>query len=225
LSSTITWSVEHLRGPAGALHDRALGPDVRRRVVVLEPERPALVLGSTQPDTDADRLAASAFDVEVCKRRSGGGAVLLVPGQTTWVDVEVPRGDPLWIDDVGRASHWLGRAWVAALAGLGVDAAMHAGPVLETPWSRRVCFGGLGPGEVTVGGHKLVGISQRRTRDGARFQCVVHRRWDPVPILGLLALHHRERAAALGELALAGAGLDADPAVVVDALVRHLPSV
>lgn len=184
---------------------------------------PALVLGSTQRETDADRLAADAFEVEVCRRRSGGGAVLLVPGQTTWIDVELPKGDSLWDDDVSRASHWLGRAWVVALATLGVRATLHTGGVLETPWSRKVCFGGLGPGEVTVGGQKLVGISQRRTRDGARFQCVVHRKWDPVPILGLLALHHRERAAALVDLEHAGAGLDVDEAEVVEALLRQLP--
>ena len=219
-----TWPVERLTGSAAALHDRALGPDVRRKVSVMQLERAALVLGSTQRDTDADVLALDAFEVELCRRRSGGGAVLLVPGQTLWLDVEVPRTDSLWQEDVARAFHWLGHAWVVALAEMGVRATMHSGPVLETPWSRKVCFGGVGPGEVLVDGHKLVGISQRRTRDGARFQCVVHRRWDPVPILGLLALHHRERAAALGELALAGAGLDVDHDVVVDALLRHLPA-
>jgi lipoate-protein ligase A len=218
------WSVERLTGSAAELHDRPLGPDVTRRVSVMELARPALVLGSTQRDMDADVLAVDAFEVELCRRRSGGGAVLLVPGQTIWIDLELPRGDPLWHEDVGRAFHWLGRAWVVALAELGVRATMHSGPVMETPWSRKVCFGGLGPGEVTVDGHKLVGISQRRTREGARFQCLVHRRWDPVPLLGLLALHHRERAAALGDLALVGAGLDVEEQVVVDALVRHLPA-
>jgi lipoate-protein ligase A len=217
------WTIEHLAGDAAALHDRPLGPEIVRRVAVMELARPAVVLGSTQRETDADRLALDAFDVELARRRSGGGAVLLVPGQTLWIDVELPRADSLWDDDVGRASHWLGAAWVVALSELGVAAQMHAGGVMETLWSRKVCFGGLGPGEVTVDGHKLVGISQRRTRDGARFQCVVHRRWDPVPLLGLLALHHRERAAALGDLAQAGAGLDVDDKVMVDALVRHLP--
>ena len=218
------WSVERLRGSATALHERPLGPAVARRVTVLEIERPALVLGSTQRETDVDQRVVDAFDVELVRRRSGGGAVLLVPGQTLWVDVELPRHDQLWDDDVGRSSHWLGRSWMLTLAELGVRAAVHDGGVLETPWSRRVCFGGLGPGEVTVAGRKVVGISQRRTRDGARFQCVVHRRWDPVPILGLLALHHRERAAALRELAAAGAGLDVDDGLVLDALLRQLPS-
>jgi hypothetical protein len=41
-----------------------------------------------------------------------------------------------------------------------------------------VCFGGTGPGEVVVGGAKVVGLSQRRTRDGARFQCSVPLAWD-----------------------------------------------
>lgn len=193
-------------------------------MTVLEVERPALVLGSTQRETDVDLRALDAFDVELVRRRSGGGAVLLVPGQTLWIDVELPRHDELWDDDVGRASHWLGRSWMVALADLGVRAAVHSGGVLETAWSRRVCFGGLGPGEVTVDGRKVVGISQRRTREGARFQCVVHRRWDPVPVLGLLALHHRERAAALCELAETGAGLDVEDDRVLDALLRQLPA-
>lgn len=219
-----SWSVERLRGSATTLHARPLGPDVVRRVTVLEIERPALVLGSTQRESDVDLLALEAFDVELVRRRSGGGAVLLVPDHTLWVDVELPRHDALWDDDVGRASHWLGRSWMLALAELGLTAAVHTGGVLERPWSRRVCFGGLGPGEVTVDGRKLVGISQRRTRDGARFQCVVHRRWDPAPILGLLELRHHERAAARRDLADAGAGLDLDDGPVLDALLRQLPS-
>jgi lipoate-protein ligase A len=220
---TTTWSVERRSGSAAALHDRPLGPDVARRVLVLDVERPALVLGSTQRETDADAAALDAFDVELARRRSGGGAVLLVPGQTLWIDVELPRTDLLWDDDVGRASHWLGRTWAATLAELGVHAEVHTGGVLESVWSRKVCFGGLGPGEITVSGRKLVGISQRRTRDGARFQCLVQRRWDPVPLLGLLALSHRERAGALVELSDAGAGLDVDERAVLDAFVRQLP--
>ena len=43
-----------------------------------------------------------------------------------------------------------------------------------TGWCPLVCFAGVGPGEVLAGGRKLVGISQRRTRAGARFQCAVH---------------------------------------------------
>jgi lipoate-protein ligase A len=218
------WVLERLAGSAAELHHRPLGPIVVRTVAVLEVPRPALVLGSTQADADVDEVATTAQHVEVARRRSGGGAVLLVPGRTLWVDVDLPRDDALWDDDVGRATHWLGRVWVRAVGELGVRASAHTSGMVENAWSRRVCFAGVGPGEVLVDGRKLVGISQRRTRAGARFQCVVHRAWDPTGILGLLAVVGGERAVAATALARAGAGLDVEPASVVDALVDALPA-
>ena len=173
------WAVHRAVGRAGELHARALDPPVVRTISVLEVDRPALVLGSTQSEAIVDRAAAARLGVEVARRRSGGGAVLLQPGGTVWVDVEVPRGDPLWDDDVGRAAWWLGDAWARALAALGVrDAVVHRGPLVRRPGSDLVCFAGLGAGEVTVGGAKAVGISQRRTRAGARFQCAAPVTWD-----------------------------------------------
>lgn len=153
-------------------------------VVAVEATTPALVLGSTQPP-----LAALAPDppVEVVRRRSGGGAVLVEPGDLVWVDVFVPAGGPLWHDDVGRAFWWLGDAWAAALRSLGVDGAveMHKGPLVVTPLSPFVCFAGLGPGEVTVDGRKAVGMAQRRTREGALFQCALPLAWRPERLLAL----------------------------------------
>ncbi|HEX6785774.1 MAG TPA: hypothetical protein VF076_01140, partial [Acidimicrobiales bacterium] len=58
---------------------------------------------------------------------------------------------------------------------------------VRTPWSPLVCFSGLGPGEVHAGGRKVVGISQRRTRGWARFQCAAYLRWDPDALVALLA--------------------------------------
>jgi lipoate-protein ligase A len=191
---------------------------------VLEITRPALVLGSTQPESDVDPVAARAAGTEVARRRSGGGAVLLVPGRATWVDVTIARADPLWHDDVAVAFHWVGRAWAAAVGRLGIEATVHVGPLVETSWSRRVCFAGIGAGEVVVGGRKLVGISQRRTRDGARFQCVVLRSWDPAPLLGLLALDAGQRAEGLAALEGAATGIDVPSELVVDALVASLPA-
>jgi lipoate-protein ligase A len=178
----MTWQVEDVAGSATALHARDL--PAMRTVWLFQPTRPALVLGSTQSPSIVRTDAA----VEVVRRRSGGGAVLLVPGEVLWVDVVVPRGDELWDDDVGRATHWLGAAWVGALEACGVaGATVHRGAMVCRPWSRLVCFAGLGPGEVTLGERKVVGISQRRTRTGARFQCAVYRRWDPARLVELLA--------------------------------------
>jgi len=98
------------------------------------------VLGSAQPDA----VARPRNDVEVVRRRTGGGAVLLVPGEFTWIDVTIPRGDPLHDDDVGRAFHWLGETWAAALGALGLDPVVHTGPPVASPWSSTICFAGIG---------------------------------------------------------------------------------
>ncbi len=179
---TVDWVVEHRRGTAAELHALAWPDPVVPTVWVLEVESPALVLGSTQrADTvGADRLAADG--IVLARRRSGGGAVLLEPGGSVWIDVLLPRDDPRWVDDVGRSFTWLGRAWVDALADLGIGGArVHAGALQCGRFGKQVCFAGIGPGEVTVDGVKLVGLSQRRTRAGARFQCVVHLAWNAAP--------------------------------------------
>jgi hypothetical protein len=64
-----------------------------------------------------------------------------------------------------------------------------------------VCFGALGPGEVLIDGRKAVGVSQRRTRAGARFQCIVYDRWNPDDVLDLLELSDVDRQRAGAELA------------------------
>ena len=181
------WRQATWRASASELHALDL-PDGGRHLWVLDAIEPALVLGSTQPDTDADAERCAAEGVALVRRRSGGGAVLVGPGECTWVDVLVPHGDPLWHDDVGRATWWLGDAWCAALDAVGRSGCTaHRGPLVRTRWSPVVCFAGLGPGEVIDGaGAKVVGISQRRTRTMARFQCAVPARWEPDRISGLL---------------------------------------
>lgn len=181
----MAWEVARLRGAAGELHGRDIDYS-RRSATVCEVIEPAVVLGSTQQAGDGVR------------RRSGGGAVLLTPGDPLWVDVVVPRGDPLWHHDVGRAFWWLGEVWAGLVGG-----EVHRGGLMCTRWSRQVCFGGMGPGEVAVGGRKVVGISQRRTREGALFQCAVYRTWDPAPLVAHLGLPGE----AVGELADAAFGV------------------
>jgi lipoate-protein ligase A len=175
----LSWRIVRTRDRAAALHGMGLPSPVVREVRVLETTAATLVLGSTQAMVQRD-------DIDVVRRRSGGGAVLVEPGGVVWIDVVVPRGDELWDDDVGRAFWWLGDVWVAAL---GLDGAqVHRGPLVTTPLSPLVCFAGLGPGEVTVGGRKAVGIAQRRTREGALFQCAVPLAWNGERLAELLGL-------------------------------------
>jgi lipoate-protein ligase A len=221
------WAVERVEAGAGWLHGEGLPVPDRRRLRVAAATASALVLGSTQPAADVDAAAAAALGVEVVRRRSGGGAVLVEPGVVTWVDLCVPAGDPLWQDDVGRAAWWVGEAWAEALGRLGVGGtAAHRGGMVSTPWSARVCFAGLGPGEVRVGDAKVVGVSQRRTRAGAVFQTAALTHWDPAATVACLAVDDRAGAAAelTGSAAgLADLGVAARPEAVVNALLASLP--
>jgi lipoate-protein ligase A len=169
------------------------------------------VLGSTQP-------SVPERGVPIVRRRSGGGAVLVGPGEVLWVDVLLPADDALWETDVGRSFHWLGQVWVDALAALGVQSSWHKGPMVCTPWCRQVCFAGIGSGEVTVDGRKVVGMSQRRTRAGALFQCAALLRWNPDEMARLLDLD-TEAAAAIRNVATA---LPVDGEELEDALLREL---
>lgn len=210
------------RTSAAELHHRDL-PTHRRAIHLVEVTAPALVLGSTQPDEDVDRLAADAEGIEVVRRRSGGGAVLLVPDGQVWVDVIVPRHDPLWDDDVARATHWLGAAWASALSESGIPGGtVHRGAMISTALSPVVCFASLGPGEVSVDGAKCVGISQRRTREAARFQCSIPFTWDADLHVRLLSPGLARVGVAAGDVA----GLavrTVPPAELLDALLAAIP--
>jgi len=205
------WQVHCLRGTAAALHHRPWPDEMRPTLWLLAVDSPALVLGSTQPAP-----AAVSHGLDVARRHSGGGAVLATP-DVVWIDVFVPAADGLWSADVGRAFGWLGQVWLEVLAEVGVaGAACHDGALVRTRWSDAVCFAGLGPGEVTVAGRKVVGISQRRRRDGALFQCAALLAWDPQPTVEALGLP----ASAAAELATVAAGLPVDRHILEAAFLR-----
>lgn len=172
------------QGSAGAFHALAMPDPAHLEVWVFEVEHAALALGSAQSaDVVVDVVACRRAGVEVVRRRSGGGAVLLEPGGIVWFDVIVPasrlREEGVG-DDVSRSMVWMGKRIATALNAVGVAGArMHEGRTVATPWSSLVCFAGVGPGEVLLAGGKLVGISQRRTRAGSRFQCAIHTTWSP----------------------------------------------
>ena len=216
------WRVER---PHGRAEEVLAQPVPEGRVVrVATVTAPAVVLGSTQRLDVVDSARAAAAGVAVVRRRGGGGAVLVGPGEFAWVDVFVPAGDELWSADVTVAFHWLGAAWTAALADVGVGATWHDGTLCTTTWSRLVCFAGLGAGEVSVDGRKVVGLSQRRSRAGSLFLCAALLRWTPAALVDLLALSDDERARATEELATVASGLDVGEDALADAFVAQLRS-
>jgi lipoate-protein ligase A len=213
------WLVYDTVGNAGAFH--AADPQPVRTAAFHIVAEPTLVIGSAQRETDVDRRVATALGVAVVRRRSGGGAVLLVPHEFAWLDLVIPVGDALWNDDVGKAMEWVGQLWQRAFAELGVVVDVHTEAMRRgDSWARQVCFAGVGRGEVLVGGRKLVGVSQRRTRTAARFQSLCHLRWRPELVVALVAAPRPPSA----ELAAQVATVELPAERLRDALVRNLPS-
>lgn len=171
---------ERWSGSAQELHSRPLPESPEPHLWWFECDRTSLVLGSTQSDALVNGPACRERGVDVARRRSGGGIVIVGSGRVVWLDVLIPRRHALWNDDVSTAGRWLADAWARGLAEVGVTGLeRHDGPMVRTRWSSLVCFDGRGPGELFAGEAKVVGVSQRRTRDWARFQCALSVDWDP----------------------------------------------
>ena len=200
--------VSKMTGSCEEFHHRS-SPQGKDPVISLfTPIRDAIVLGSTQERSLLNETACLSHDVEIVKRRSGGGLVLLSADSTLWVDVEIPSDHSLWLNDVGDSSLWLGQVFVEVLTGLGLEnLELHRGALMKNTWSPLICFAGKGPGEVfAADGSKIVGISQRRTRDWARFQCDVSLKWRPELLRELL---HEPRPS-LSEISGCGSNLTLD---------------
>jgi lipoate-protein ligase A len=234
-----SWRVEEREGEAETLHARwpaVLDRPDEPAVAVCRVTAPAVVLGSSQPESviDADRAAAAG--ISVARRRSGGGAVLVAPGNPLWIDVWVPTGHPLWRDDVVRAFDWLGNAWTVGLRRSGIALSSRRAPAVrsDAPWWSLVCFGTVGAGEVvTDDGRKVVGLAQRRDRLGAWFHGACPVRWDASALVDVLALAPDARVSARAGLGRVAVGVHdladeqgaARPAVedIAAAVIASLP--
>ncbi len=179
---------QRLLGRGLGLLDR-LADDPRPVLRWYRSTRPALVLGRGQ-----GALALRSMEnLEVITRFSGGGAVLMDEGLLS-LDIFLPAGHALLAGDPLAVFDRVGQAWARALGSLGVpDLTIHdgAGTARRRGSPREqllaaVCYATLGRGEVLAGGRKLVGLAQRRRRQGALVQCGLLRRWEPEPVLRAL---------------------------------------
>ena len=214
--------VQQLHCSASEQHARTFTPE--RSVFDVRIRQTALVLGSRQTPDLVDADACARGNIEVVRRRSGGGVVFLEPGEHVWLDVVVPRADAMWSDDVAQASWWLGDVWVQTLHSLGMsDVSVHRESLSSDAWGDLLCFAGVGPGEVVQQGtetlSKVVGISQRRTREYARFQCTIYTKWNPHDV----EMYVVNTPGNLDEIAHRVATVQADQQAIVDTFVSHLP--
>lgn len=224
------WTIRWTEGTADDFHRATPPPDPPPEIWIHRPNRPALILGSTQPDGLVDRNAAEADGLEVCRRRSGGGLVFVDPTRDCWIDLIVPAHSRLWDPDIGKAFHWVGHRWAEVLnqpplALRAVVADSHR----TSPAGRLWCFADLGHGEISVEGSKVVGLSQRRTRTWIRIQSLVSWSWPGERLSRyvnplVLVDRHPDRFPDLDSLdpALVTAGVpDGTPAVPPDELARR----
>ncbi len=202
-----------------------------RHAVMRQIERPTLVLGSTQRPELVSRQAVHEHEVEVVRRRGGGGAVLLEPDNQVWIDAWIPRSDPLWEPDVGAAAGWVGQWWLHAL-GVSDRApwSVHMERAVPGSFGELVCFAGRGPGEVFCAERKVVGLSQWRSREGSLFLCCAYVAWRPQALVDLLELDAGMGAHLVRDLTPLAAGLTeiqpalADAATVGTALLSSFPT-
>jgi len=130
---------------------------------------PAVVLGCSQRPSTGMRLRAAHAGVELCVRRSGGGAVLAGPWMLGATVVLPPR-HPRVVASIPSSYRWFGVAHVAWLREIGVDArAVRSVGAPGDPSLSWACFAGLSYCEVEVGGGKIVGLAQARRRHAILF--------------------------------------------------------
>jgi lipoate-protein ligase A len=220
-----SWRIARAHGRAGDLVEQGLTDAPPSRALRLcDVSAPAVVLGSAQPAGDLDRERVAAAGLEVCRRRSGGGAVAFRPAAQVWLDVFVPAADPLWDADVNRSAWWLGECAQRAVAGLtGAVGEVHRGPMQKPRWSDVICFAGLGPGELQIAGRKVLGISQRRVREGNwLFLALLLGPGAQAELGAVVALGEDERPAVAAMLEETVAGIDADLPAAEGALLAEL---
>jgi lipoate-protein ligase A len=187
-----------------------------RQIIIHEIDKPTMVFGTAQKNMSL----SEDIECEYVSRKSGGGAVFLEPDEVLWVDFVIPREDPLWCNDIGQSSVWLGELWAGAMKEIGVQGTVHYEEIRKNKLSSLICFAGLATGEVTVSGKKTIGISQRRTREGAWFQCAALFSWPAKEMVDLLQLEPRKKI--IDDLLELAAPIKGNPDELLRALVKSL---
>ena len=101
---------------------------------------------------------AAQRNIEVIRRRSGGGIVLVDPHRSLWIDIEIGADDSRYVAEPLGMMAQVGRWWLAALVSL--DCAFpgiwqFVGQTGSDSDGELVCFAGRSHGELMVEQSKL----------------------------------------------------------------------
>jgi lipoate-protein ligase A len=127
-------------------------------------EPACLSLGYAQPSAEIDLPRLREHGWEMVRRATGGRAVLHTDELT--YSVIAPLDEPRVAGSVLESYQRLAGALVEALRLLGLPVEVHEGAPASNKSPNPVCFEVPSSYEITVGGKKLVGSAQRRSRDG-----------------------------------------------------------
>ncbi|MFN2292038.1 MAG: biotin/lipoate A/B protein ligase family protein [Anaerolineae bacterium] len=152
---------------------------------------PCLSLGRNQPLADADLTACRAAGIDVVRRPSGGQAVLHADELT--YSVVLVQTDPRSEGGVLEAYRRISDGLLLGLEALGVAAVQAVGQRGGDHASTPICFETPSEYEVTVGGRKLVGSAQWRSRGGVLQHGSLPLSGDLTRIVRYVVMAERER--------------------------------
>ncbi len=169
------WRFNEQLGTADQLHNMAAPLGGGFTAALNQIATDALVLGSSQTTDLIDQKRANDDSIEIAKRRTGGGIVFIDKRQDAWLDIYVPSDAPFLSPKIENSFDWLGLIWLEALKATAPEVGfrlLKSKPTNPASLAGSLCFNSMGFGEIALGPSKVVGISQRRSRDYSKFQCL-----------------------------------------------------
>ena len=181
---------------------------------------PACVsLGYTQGEEAVDRAVRAAHGIDLVERPTGGGAILHAASEVTYA-VVLPTSYPGLPDDLFGSYRFMAEGVRHALGALGLDAEYRQ----AAGGKDAFCYLREAGVAITVGGRKVSGGAQRRTRTAILQHGTVLVESEP-DLLGALFREDPARiAAGVGSLADLGVSVERDELVgiLADSFVATL---
>ena len=218
------WNIEFKETLTSLAHSVQMEQWEHPTVWAINAKDSCIVLGSSEREKAfLDFTYLDREGLNLATRRSGGGAVLVEPDHLLWLDVFVPNHSLFWVEDVKLSALWMGRIWHETLQEFSVECSMYEGKFRRSPLSDLVCFAGQSPGEIFIQGQKVLGISQRRSKHGTRYQCALVLKWSPRHLINLF------HSAPIEDLAKriqgCGTAINCRQEDVLETFLSHLPNI
>ena len=218
-----SWTIETKHSETALAHEANLEEWQKPTIWIIEPKDTCLVLGKSQRGRAFLNLSyLEEQNINLTVRQSGGGAVLVSPEDMLWVDIFIPQGSKFWIPDIAKASMWIGKIWHDALKRLNIECSLFDQKFSRSEASDLICFISRAAGELFVANRKILGISQRRSKFGTRFQCALIINWKPEQ---MIAAYRSSPIPDLDKLiSSAGIGIRCEKQNALNAFLSALPS-